>query len=296
MAMPEIELEVGPKTLQPPLFNEDHTVVHLRLEEAIEITKEPCTIVFDVTIRNPDGYFGIGTVSSLCHIPISGSVFSSHLSVFQPSIVMYLPPSGKECGPVKLEAGTPVFKYKYYECLYDECGHDTCEPRNQLRFSRRWTKMTEEQKTTWRNRLRRVRCSYKFGNPDPFRDVLDENIVHLRAERDMVLLPGCSALAYFDVDIEIPFGRHAVCTVSELCDFKDLLAGTETKLWDSTSSPVLEMKLIDGVKEEVHVKKGDVLCRVEMKKHACGCPKCYLLQNEPTSKRPNHPIDFDPNY
>lgn len=294
---PEIKIEVGPQTTHAPIFNEDKTWVHLCLEEDIEVSREPLTVVFDVSIRNPDGYYGLGSLSSLCeHSRVWGSAFSVHVSKFRPSFTVQLTPWLEEDESVKLKAGTPLLMYRYYDCDYDDCGHEACEPRNQLRFKRRWEKMSADEQKKWASRLHRVRCLYLRQAPAPVRDSHDENAAHLCAERELVIRQGSSAVAHFDVEFEIPFGWHVNCTVSELSGLTEFLEPAETKIWDENSKPSLELKLKQSGPAELVVPRGTPLCRTEMIKHRCGCPRCFLLQNEDAEIQPKHDVNFNPHY
>lgn len=285
---PEIEYELGPKTLHEPLFNEDLTVIHLRLEEPINLTKEKSHLSFDITIKNPDGYFGLASVSSLCPVNLWGSVYSCHTSLARPTFTIQLTPWGKVDGPIHMEAGTPVMMYTYYSCDYDDCGHVTCEPRNRLRFEKRWAKMTEEQRLGWKTRHERVSCQYKNENPPPFRDDIDENIAHLRAESDIVIKSPNSALAVFDVEVEVPFGWYVKCMLSEVGGLQQRLESPGYELWLDGSKPLLELKLKDEQQKEFTIPKGTPVCRLEMKKYRCDCPRCHYLQLEPAENQPPH--------
>lgn len=292
---PEIVYELGDNTKNEPFFNEDLTVIHLRLEEDITVTKDPVTVVFDLKISNPDGYFGLASLSSLCPANIWGRVYSSHLSFLRPTFTVQLTPWKPDEEPVVLPAGTPLMMYKYYACDYDDCGHLTCEPRNRLRFERRWNKMSEAQREQWRNRLKRVRCTYKSENPPPIRDAQNEDVAHLCAERDVVVRAGSSALVEFDVQVEIPFGWNVQCMLSELGGLGDSLISGGYEIWQDGAKPLMEVKLQPHLKEFV-IRRGVPVCRLEMKKYRCGCPRCYFQQLEPPESQPNHDVDSEPMY
>lgn len=296
---PEIEIELGPRTLQTPLFNKNLTEVHLCLEEAIDLTKEPVSLSFDVKIRNPDGYYGMGSVSSLMKLPydIWGGTFTAVTSVFTPTFSVSLPWWGKEKGPIRLPAGTPILMYRYFACEFDDCGHKKCEDRNKKRFESRWEKMTDAERQAWKNRNKRVRCMYQSTKFAPIRDENNEDIAHLRTEKEIVVRKAGSAIAFFDVEFDLPFGWHAECSVSELSGLDGDLKSSGCKVWDGSTKPVLELKLnspLDAA--ELVIPKGTPLCKVEMVKHSCGCPRCFLMQNEEADKRPKHDIYSDPNY
>lgn len=291
---PEIIYELGPETNHEPFFTEELTVIHLRLEEEITVSKEQIAVYFDIKITNPDGYFGLASLSSLCPANIWGLTYSSHLSFNKPVFRVQLTP-WRDDEPVTLPAGTPLMMYKYYACNYDDCGHLSCEPRNRLRFEKRWNKMSESQKEQWRNRLKKVTCAYKNENPHPIRDPSDENQLHVCAEADVVVRKGSSALVIFDVEMDVPFGWYVQCLLSDLGGLGDTLTSPGHKVWQDGDKPLLEVMLKPGL-EEFIIRKGMPVCRMEMRKYRCGCPRCFFQQLEPAESQPKHDVDSDPMY
>ncbi|YP_094050.1 E4 34K [Bovine mastadenovirus A] len=294
MSTPPINIEVGEKCKHRPIFNSDKTVVHLCLEEDVILTKEKTVIVFDVKIRNPDGYYGVGMLSSLFNpdLKVFSWAFSSHLSLCtSPGFTIELPWWGEEEGPIALRAGTPVLMYKYADCEYDDCGHDACEPRNKLRFERRWARMSESERKEWEGRRRIPRCLFRSHNPAPIRS---GETAHLCAESDMLLTAGSSRVMKFNVSIDVPFGWYARCSLSDLCGLEGLEA-SECQIWDESATPSLELRLVPGV-ETLAIARGTPICKVRMTKYRCGCPKCYLLQKEPPENQPHHTVDTHPNF
>lgn len=294
MSSPPIDIEVGEDCIHRPIFSEDKRTVHLCLQEDVQLTKEKSEIVFDVKIRNPDGYYGVGMLSSLfkSDLRVFAWAFSSHLSLcLSPSFTLQLPWWGDEEGPATIRAGTPLLMYKYADCDYDDCGHDACEPRNKLRFERRWARMTEDERKQWEGRRRIPRCISKSFNPPP---ILDGEAVHLCAEQDAVLTDGGSRLFKFDVCFAVPFGWYARCTLSELSGL-DGLEANECQIWDESMAPALEVRLAPGI-ASLAVSRGTPLCKVLMTKYRCGCPKCFLLQLETAERQPRHNVDSEPLY
>lgn len=289
---PQVEIKLGPSLSQEPIFSGDRTRVHLRLEQPVEVTNERLKLQFDVRIFNPDGYVGIGYLSPLCPYEIFGSAFTCDLASCNPSFIIQLPWWQNDSGPITLPAGTPILMYRYVECDSDDCGHLTCEPRNQLRLKRRLAKMTEKQRAEWKTRNQRVRCVIKDGKPAPLRE---GDTTHLRTESEHVVYRSMSLVVPFDVNFDIPFGWRARCSISEKSGIDGDLKPSECLIKDGSSRPALELRLRSPLDvAELVIPRGTPLCKVEMEKYRCDCPRCRLLQNE--DQIPNHGVDTFPDY
>lgn len=280
MTEPEIELRVGEKTVHHPVFTDGGSRVHLRLEEPIEVTRERKCVVFpDIKITNPDGWVGFAKLSNLCGEDICLEPYYADLASWVPKVYVQLPHWKED--PVMLQAGTPIVMYRYIACDYDECGHESCEPRNKLRLERRRAKMGELLWKQWLERKQRVQCRFLKENPIP---VFVDKIIYLRAERDILVTKDEVSLAKFDVCFDVPFGWHVRCFIDdtvleELCE-------TQCLIWDEETKPTLELRLKQRAPvEEKLFARGDLICCVEMVQYRCDCPKCRLLQNERNAPR-----------